>query len=114
MKVANELTRAGFLKAVRGRGGGLRLGKAPEDIRLGDVVRATEPGFALVECFATGNQCTATAICRLPRVFNEALAAFLGTLDNYTLADIALSRMPGEVEIRVPAADLPLTHQNMP
>jgi Rrf2 family nitric oxide-sensitive transcriptional repressor len=94
MKVANELTRAGFLKAVRGRGGGLRLGKAPEDIRLGDVVRATEPGFALVECFATGNQCTATAICRLPRVLNEALSAFLGTLDKYTLVDIALGGLP--------------------
>ena len=102
MKVANELSRAGFLQSVRGRGGGLRLGRAPQDIRLGDVVRATEPGFALVECFATGNQCTATALCRLPRVLNEALSAFLGTLDNYTLADIALNKMPldgGEADL---------------
>src|SRR5262245_43396488 len=57
MKVANQLTRAGYLKAVRGRTGGLALAKPPEDIRLGDVVRATEPDFALVECFATDNHC---------------------------------------------------------
>src|SRR5512136_2670478 len=57
MKVVNALTRAGYLTAIRGRYGGLRLAKPASDINLGDVVRATEPDFALVECFATGNQC---------------------------------------------------------
>src|SRR6478735_8055594 len=41
MKVVNQLTRAGFLKATRGRTGGLALGKSPKKIRLGDVVRVT-------------------------------------------------------------------------
>lgn len=90
MKVANALTRAGFLKAVRGRSGGLKLAQPAEAIRLGDVVRATEPDFALVECFSTGNQCIISGCCRLPRVMNEALAAFLDVLDGYTLASIAL------------------------
>src|SRR5215475_6408050 len=47
MKITNTLTKAGFLKAVRGRSGGLMLAKPPSKIRLGDVVRATEPDFAL-------------------------------------------------------------------
>jgi Rrf2 family nitric oxide-sensitive transcriptional repressor len=38
MKVANQLTRAGFLDAVRGRSGGLRLAKPAGEIRLGDVL----------------------------------------------------------------------------
>lgn len=92
MKVVNTLTRAGYLTAVRGRSGGLKLGKAAEEIVLGDVVRATEPDFALVECFATGNQCVISGCCHLPSVLDEALSAFLDVLDRYTLASIALKR----------------------
>jgi Rrf2 family nitric oxide-sensitive transcriptional repressor len=91
MKVVNQLTRAGFLKAVRGRSGGLMLARPPADIRLGDVVRATEPDFALVECFASGNQCLITPRCRLRGVLNEALAAFMEALDRYTLTDLILN-----------------------
>lgn len=90
MKVVNLLTRTGYLKAVRGRAGGFTLAKPPHEINLGAVVRATEPDFALVECFATGNQCGITAACRLPNPLNEALTAFITTLERYTLADIVL------------------------
>ena len=91
MKVANQLTRAGFLKATRGRTGGLTLARRPEKISLGDVVRATEPDFALVECFTAENGCLITPRCRLKGVLKEALMAFVGTLDRYTLADLILS-----------------------
>ncbi|WP_027153573.1 Rrf2 family transcriptional regulator [Mesorhizobium sp. WSM2561] len=89
-KVANTLTRSGYLKAIRGRSGGLALGRRPEMIRIGDVIRLTEPDFALVECFATGNQCVLTGCCKLSGMFGEALASFQSTLDRYTLADVAL------------------------
>jgi len=88
MKVVNVLTREGYLKGVRGRSGGFALAQVPEQINLGDVVRATEPDFALVECFTAGNQCVITACCRLPHILNEALASFMSSLDRYTLADI--------------------------
>lgn len=91
MKVVNQLTRAGYLKAVRGRSGGLALAKRPERINLGDVLRTTEPDFALVECFTDSNRCVLTPRCRLRGVLHEALAAFIGTLDRYTLADLILS-----------------------
>ena len=90
-KVANTLTRGGFLKAVRGRSGGLLLGGPAETIRIGDVVRLTEPDFALVECFATGNQCVLTSACKLSGMMAEANSAFQAILDRYTLADITLS-----------------------
>ncbi len=92
MKVANLLTRAGYLKAVRGRAGGLRMGRAAEEIRLGDVVRLAEPDFSLVECFAGNNQCILTPRCGLPKVINETLSAFVRTFDRYTLADVALKQ----------------------
>jgi Rrf2 family nitric oxide-sensitive transcriptional repressor len=102
MKVVNILTRTGFIRGVRGRSGGFTLARPPEAISLGAVVRATEPDFALVECFATGNACLITRRCRLPEVLNEALGAFVGTLDRYTLADIALGKSafasPGRIK----------------
>lgn len=91
MKVANQLTRAGFLKAVRGRSGGLALAMPPERIGLGDVLRATEPDFALVECLRSDDRCLITPRCRLRGVLAEALAAFSATVDRYTLADLMLS-----------------------
>lgn len=91
MKVANQLTRAGYMKAVRGRSGGLTLAKRPDRIRLSDVLRATEPDFSLVECMTTDNRCMISPRCRLRGALNEALAAFLDTLDGYTLADLIIA-----------------------
>lgn len=91
MKVVNQLTRAGFLKAVRGRFGGLMLARPPEQINLGDVLRVTEPDFALVECLTADSLCVLTPRCRLRGILNEALAAFMATVDRHTLADLILS-----------------------
>lgn len=99
MKVAYDLGVHGYLETVRGRGGGLRLGRPAEKIRLGDVVRSLEDDFTMVECFApSANRCHITRSCRLKGVLGEALAAYLAVLDNYTLADLtarnpALARM---------------------
>lgn len=90
MKITNTLTRTGFLKAVRGRSGGLTLAKPARKIRVGDVIRATEPDFALVECFAAGDQCVITRSCRLRGILHEGLDAFNAVLDKYTLADLML------------------------
>ncbi len=90
MKVATALTRTGYLTAVRGRSGGLKLARPADEIVLGDVVRDTEPDLALVECFATGNQCIITRCCSLQGVLREALDQFMSVLDRHTLSSIAL------------------------
>jgi Rrf2 family nitric oxide-sensitive transcriptional repressor len=63
----------------------------PDQIGLGHIVRATEPDFDLVECFAKDGRCRITPNCRLRGVFGEALSAFISTFDRYTLADLVLS-----------------------
>jgi Rrf2 family transcriptional regulator, nitric oxide-sensitive transcriptional repressor len=101
MKITNVLTRAGFLKTVRGRYGGLTLAKPPPKIRLGDVVRVTEPDFTLVECLGPDKQCVITRTCRLRGILHEGLDAFTTVLDKYTLADLMLK--PKDFGVR-PAA----------
>ncbi|WP_420145189.1 Rrf2 family transcriptional regulator [Sphingobium sp.] len=86
-KVAQDLGQAGFLDTVRGRNGGLRLGRPADQISIGQIVRHTETGFDLVDC----SSCLIAPACTLPRILNEATRAFLTVLDRYTLADI-LSR----------------------
>jgi len=92
MKVVHQLGLAGYVATVRGRKGGLRLGRAPEEIRVGDVVRATEANLALVECFEATSRCRIEPACGLRPVLDEALAAFLAVLDRYTLADLVARR----------------------
>lgn len=91
-KVAHELGRRGYLEAVRGRSGGLRLGRPAEAIRLGALIRETEPSLALVECFRADGACAIEPACGLRPVLDEALAAFLAVLDRYTLADLVVRR----------------------
>ena len=89
MKVTQTLVQAGFLDSLRGRGGGLRLARPAGKIILGEVVRATEDGFSLVECFDRKKDgCIVSSACGLRGPLEEALAAFLAVLDRYSLADL--------------------------
>ena len=90
-KVVRTLSRAGYLRGLRGRSGGFRLARAPEDINLGAVIRVTEPDFAMVECFLPEQNCTISGCCKLPKIMDQALAAMFGVFDALTLADISLS-----------------------
>ncbi len=102
MKVANQLTRDGYMRAVRGRAGGLTLARPAEQIGLGDVVRATEPDFAMVECFTHADRCRITPACRLKGILGRATRAFLAEMDQHTLAELAVD--PALFDIERPAA----------
>lgn len=83
-KVVQDLSHAGLLMAVRGRNGGLKLGKPADDITIGEIVRRTETGFNLVDC----SSCLVAPACTLPRIFQEGVQAFLAVMDRYTIADV--------------------------
>ncbi len=94
MKIVHNLGKLGYIETVRGRGGGMKLAGAPEEINLGQVVRQMEPDFAIAGCFdpARGADCVITPACRLQLVLEKAMRAFLEVLDNQTLADILQNR----------------------
>lgn len=91
MKVVYQLGRLGHVHTVRGKYGGIRLGRPPEQINIGSLVRQTESDLALAECFSARNNCRLTPVCMLRGVLGEALTAFLEVLDRYTLADLIAS-----------------------
>jgi len=89
MKIVNELAHAGLVNTVRGRGGGIRLGRDPADINLGKVISLMEPDYPLVDCTV----CRPRARCNLLRILDEALRAFNATLGEYSLADLSIEMM---------------------
>jgi Rrf2 family transcriptional regulator, nitric oxide-sensitive transcriptional repressor len=92
-KVVHFLGQQGWVSTVRGKGGGLQLARAPEDIGIGAVVRQTEGADRPAECFdLEHNRCHITRVCRLKGVLREAVLAFHAVLDRYTLADLVHNR----------------------
>ena len=88
MKVVHQLGRSGYIETVRGKGGGVRLARPPEEIILGEVIRQTEGDFSMVECFTENSACRIQNACRLHGILDEALQAMFLVLDGHTLADL--------------------------
>ena len=99
-KVVHQLGILGVIESLRGRNGGLRLGKEPDQINIGAVVRSTEPDFYMAECFNPGkSHCMMSAACSLKDVLDSATKAYLAVLDGVTLDYLMKTsgkRMPGE------------------
>ncbi|MBB5687016.1 RrF2 family transcriptional regulator [Sphingobium boeckii] len=85
MKVVHVLGRGGFIKTVRGRGGGFQLARPASEINIGAVVRHTETDLRIADCGA----CVIGGSCGLTGVLGQAVAGFLQVLDGFSLADIA-------------------------
>jgi Rrf2 family transcriptional regulator, nitric oxide-sensitive transcriptional repressor len=89
-KVVMAMTRAGFLRGIKGRSGGYLLARKPQEINLGAVLRITETDFGMFECVRDGAACPILGPCCLPMVARKATMAFLAAFDQVTLADVAL------------------------
>ena len=88
-QVIHLLARAGFLRTIRGRSGGLMLARAPEDITIGEVFRTFEAPVPFTECFGgEGGDCPLVAVCRLKCILTEALESFYARLDQATILDL--------------------------
>ena len=90
-KVIMQLVRRGEVESVRGKGGGLSLAKAPEDIALLDIVKEFETTLQPINC--AEQPCRIMGDCALQGLLGSAVSAFLASLAPYTLADITSSEV---------------------
>ncbi len=92
-KIVQWLAAEGYVTTVRGRGGGMRLARSPDDIVIGQLLRKSEAGSALVECLRRdGGSCNLVPACGLRPMLVEAQEAFFHVLDGKTLADALQGR----------------------
>ncbi|MGV3654445.1 MAG: RrF2 family transcriptional regulator [Noviherbaspirillum sp.] len=102
-KVVHQLGLLGIVETVRGRSGGLRLAREPEEINIGAVVRETESDFHIAECFnSERDTCIYSPSCVMRGTLGQATMAFLSVLDGVTLADM-VKPAPGQPGSRAKA-----------
>lgn len=88
VKVVHRLGQLGFVDSTKGKGGGIRLAKNADKLKLGDLVKALEPNMDIVECFNRDtNTCRIVTGCQLKHYLFEARQGFVTELNRHTLAD---------------------------
>lgn len=87
-KVVNHLARLGYVRSVRGIGGGVELACDPDSITVGEIVEALEGHMHLLDCVATEDVCSIQSFCSLKGVLAEAERVQLDYLNTVTLTDV--------------------------
>ena len=94
-KIMHVLVESNLIETLRGRNGGIRLARSADKITLGEVVRAAEGSLDLNDCMSErGHVCAVGPNCGLGGALNNALQAFFGVLDGYTIADMVAGAVP--------------------
>ena len=94
MKVVHQLAQRGYIETVRGKGGGMRLAREPQDINLGQLIRQTEGDASLLECLEGNGTCCIQSTCSLVGILREAQTALFTVLEKYTLANLLQNNQP--------------------
>ena len=88
-QIVSVLSRAGFVRSVRGTGGGYMLAKKPEAYTVGMILRITEGSLAPVSCLETDvNTCPRAEKCITLSLWEKLNNAVNSVIDNITLADL--------------------------
>jgi len=87
-KVVNQLARHGYVRSIRGIGGGIELAQRPEEIRIGEIVNLFEGERHLLECIGTEGVCVIQPFCKLKGVLAEAERLQRDYLNSVTLQDV--------------------------
>ena len=86
MKIVQKLSKAGFIYAIRGKQGGIRLGQPADEIIIADIVTLMEVTLIPVNCEQP--MCNIKQGCKLADILFEAQEKYLSHLRQYTLADL--------------------------
>ena len=87
--IMTELAAGGYVRGVRGKGGGFVLGRPPQDIRLSQMVQHLEGSLAPAPCVDDRSGCERAELCVTCDIWTDVKEAILGVLDSVTLADMA-------------------------
>lgn len=87
--IVNTLTKAGLLEGLRGRGGGYRLTKKPEEYSVGEILRVTDGSLAPVSCLeCSPNLCEKADSCKTLPMWEKLDSMINGYLDSVSIKDL--------------------------
>ncbi|EMB17663.1 MULTISPECIES: RrF2 family transcriptional regulator [Rhodopirellula] len=91
-KVVNVLAREGYVRSIRGVGGGIELAVRPEDVTVGQIIATVESDMHLLPCVAGDHGCVIHSFCKLTGVLANAERIQMDYLNSVTLADVIPTR----------------------
>ena len=87
--IMSTLSKAGFVDAVHGKGGGYRLNRKPEEYTIGSILKLTEGGLAAVSCTSQGAAaCSRTQCCEAKPMWDRLDKMIDDFFEDITLADL--------------------------
>ena len=87
--IMTTLSKAGFVDAVHGKGGGYRLNRGPEEYTIGSILKLTEGSLAAVSCTAQGAAaCSRTECCQAKPMWDRLEKLIDDFFEGITLADL--------------------------
>ena len=99
-RIMPMLTKAGFVEGVHGKGGGYRLCRAPDEYRIGEILRATEGDLAPVSCLGEGAEpCSRAARCRTLPMWEGYYRLTNEYFDGIKLSDLMSGEAPDDYVI---------------
>ena len=87
-RLVGPLINVGILRSIRGAKGGVLLAKAPEEIKLSDVIHLLEGSVAPVECVDNPEICNRSPYCGTRDTWEEVKDAINRVLESTTLKDL--------------------------
>lgn len=99
--IMSNLSKSGFVEGAQGKGGGYRLSRAPEDYKVGEILRLTEGSLAPV--MLSGGRCPSSAEiaphCRTLPMWTRLNSVINEFFDSYTIADLMKTEDGGDYVI---------------
>ena len=87
--IMTVLSKAGFVDAVHGKGGGYRLNRKPSEYTVGSILKLTEGSLAAVSCTSQGPAaCGRSACCQTKPMWDKLDAMIDSFFEGITLADL--------------------------
>lgn len=90
MKVVNRLAQLNYLETVRGKGGGVRLGRPAADIQIGTLIEQLESNETLIDC--SDGPCKFIGKCHFADILQQGSQAFYREMNKHSLADLVQNK----------------------
>ncbi len=87
--IMTTLSKANFVDAVHGKGGGYRLNRSPKEYTVGSILKLTEGSLAAVSCTSQGPAaCSRSTCCQTKPMWDRLDAMIDNFFEGITLADL--------------------------
>jgi Rrf2 family transcriptional regulator, cysteine metabolism repressor len=107
-QLMSGLRRAGLVRVVKGFKGGFMIAHDPDDVTIGDILRALEGDLGLVECVRYQDLCPRKPDCLTHSIWSQASQVLEQYFDSISLGNILRDEVAFDVDAETATPPPPL------